>query len=111
MDKVPSFDVGDAARPSSSPLDRSLAGPMRSFKYLFAVGAMVFLCGTAVAADSEICSERLPFRSFVLRHIDMTADSEDLDQILTSARTNCPTGSKRLCKAIAQRADAALAAE
>ena len=48
------------------------------------------------------------FRHFVYRHIDGTADLDDLHQVLNNARTRCPEGSGRLCAEIALRAKAAV---
>jgi hypothetical protein len=51
------------------------------------------------------------FRRFVLKHIDSTADHRDLNQIVRSARANCPAGATSLCNAIASRAKSGLAAQ
>jgi hypothetical protein len=53
--------------------------------------------GRMVAADA-------PFRAFVLRHIDETADVAELRQIAQSARTKCPTGLIQLCAALERAA-------
>ena len=48
------------------------------------------------------------FRAFVLRHIDVTADPDELNQALNNATTQCPAGAASLCEDIAARAESAL---
>jgi hypothetical protein len=40
------------------------------------------------------------FRSFIIRHIDETADTDDLRSAQQNARRQCPVESKTLCRAI-----------
>ena len=51
------------------------------------------------------------FRMFVLKHVDSTADPDELNQILRNTRTNCPAGLKELCHAIEVRAVVAIAGQ
>jgi len=44
------------------------------------------------------------FRAFVLRHIDASADSADLEKVAGLARSQCPSGHGALCSAIARAA-------
>lgn len=60
---------------------------------------------------SALTSQDADFRTFVLKHIDSTADPEHLGQIVASAQARCPLDSKPLCSAIARGAGAALAAQ
>jgi len=63
-----------------------------------------------VLADLEHDIEKDPqFRDFVLRHIDVTSDPEDLNAIVRNATQRCPEKSAALCGAIAQAARSALA--
>ena len=47
------------------------------------------------------------FQSFMLRHIDSTALTSELDRIAHSARHQCPRSATVLCKQIAGAAEAA----
>lgn len=49
-------------------------------------------------------SKNAAFRNFVLRHIDDTADTEELKRVAYLARTQCPKGHDVLCSAIYQAA-------
>jgi hypothetical protein len=49
-------------------------------------------------------SKNPAFRTFVLRHINDTADTSDLKRIADLARTQCPKGHSVLCSAISQAA-------
>ena len=44
------------------------------------------------------------FRNFILRHIDDTADTEELKRVAYLARTQCPKGHGVLCSVISQAA-------
>jgi hypothetical protein len=55
----------------------------------------------------SLTSHDTPFRNFVLKHIDATADREELSSILKKARSNCPATAMDLCRAIEGRALAA----
>jgi hypothetical protein len=48
------------------------------------------------------------FRAFVLRHIDATADPDELNQALHNATTQCPAGAAGLCEEIVARAQSAI---
>lgn len=48
------------------------------------------------------------FRAFVLRHIDATADPDELNQALHNATTQCPAGAAGLCEDIVARARSAI---
>ena len=48
------------------------------------------------------------FRTFVLRHIDATADPKELNQTLRNAKARCPAGANLLCKEIVANATAAI---
>jgi hypothetical protein len=48
------------------------------------------------------------FISFVLRHVDATTGSDDLQSIVTKARTACPTGAKSICLKVEAAAVSAL---
>jgi hypothetical protein len=48
------------------------------------------------------------FKAFVLRHIDATVDTEDLEAVRKNADQRCPAGSEPLCASIASAAQSAL---
>lgn len=48
------------------------------------------------------------FLTFVIRHVDATADAEELKQTLRNATTRCPVGASVLCKQIGAGAAAAI---
>lgn len=48
------------------------------------------------------------FRAYVLRHIDTTLNTDDLDRIADSASTACPKGSERLCASLKEAATKAV---
>jgi hypothetical protein len=48
------------------------------------------------------------FREFVLRHIDATADTDDIEAVKENATRRCPARSSDLCAAIAAAAQSAL---
>jgi hypothetical protein len=49
-------------------------------------------------------SKNAAFRTFVLRHINDTADTSELKRVARLARTRCPNGHGVLCSAISQAA-------
>lgn len=50
-------------------------------------------------------AERHPkFQAYVLRHIDTTLDTDDLDQIANLATTACPEANKSLCASLKEAA-------
>jgi hypothetical protein len=48
------------------------------------------------------------FRLFVLRHVDASADPDDLHKVLTNATRRCPREHRALCKSVANAVKAAL---
>jgi hypothetical protein len=48
------------------------------------------------------------FEAFVLKHVNGTASSDDLNRIITSARTRCPDSSGDLCRKLEAQAGKAL---
>src|SRR5208283_720709 len=48
------------------------------------------------------------FEDFVLRHIDATANWDDISLLLSNAEEKCPASSSRLCYAIIEAGRAAL---
>jgi hypothetical protein len=48
------------------------------------------------------------FRDFILRHIDATADQDDITSLLKNVRAQCPSGSTSLCKEIEKAALSAI---
>jgi len=49
-------------------------------------------------------SKNPAFRTFVLLHINDTADTSDIKRIARLARTQCPKGQGQLCSSISQAA-------
>ncbi|WP_245982611.1 hypothetical protein [Trinickia fusca] len=45
-----------------------------------------------------------PLKAFVLRHIDTTLDTGDLDKITTLSTSSCPAGMGALCRELASAA-------
>jgi hypothetical protein len=48
------------------------------------------------------------FKAFVLRHLDATADTDDLEAVKKNATERCPAGSADLCASIAGAAQSTL---
>jgi len=48
------------------------------------------------------------FRKFVLKHVDGTLDTKDIETIKTNAKTRCPHGLQSLCADLEKQANAAL---
>lgn len=60
--------------------------------------------------DLARMAKRSPgFLAFVLKHIDASADTDQLKLIEQRATTRCPTGQSALCKSLRAAAQAALA--
>lgn len=57
---------------------------------------------------SDLAAKDSGFRSFVLRHVDISAGEDDLRRVLRSTQADCPKQSVRLCKEIAHRCKQAL---
>lgn len=53
---------------------------------------------------AELAKRDPAFRRFVLRHIDATLDTDDLDKIGALAAAQCPLGSAPLCRELRQTA-------
>ena len=49
-------------------------------------------------------STDVPFRTFVLRHIDETAGQNEFNRLVANAAVRCPRSSKATCDAILGRA-------
>jgi hypothetical protein len=48
------------------------------------------------------------FRDFILRHVDATADQDDITGLLNNVQTQCPSGSALFCKDIEKAALSAI---
>jgi len=48
------------------------------------------------------------FKNFVFRHIDETADTDDLKAIVKNAKLRCPSGKATLCKLLEHKARSSL---
>lgn len=53
---------------------------------------------------AELAKRDQAFKRFVLRHIDTTLDTDDLEKIEKLASTQCPKGSAWLCRELLQTA-------
>lgn len=53
---------------------------------------------STLALLAELAQRDPAFKRFVLRHIDATLDTDDLDKIGTLAAAQCPPGSTPLCR-------------
>lgn len=49
---------------------------------------------------STLIKRHPPLKDFVLRHIDTTLDTDDLEKIKTLSSSSCPRNTASLCKAI-----------
>ena len=58
---------------------------------------------------SHLIQSDQEFRVFVYRHIDATADTDELKRLQANAQYRCPTGSFAICQALARSAKVALA--
>jgi|SRR5471030_1401991 len=52
---------------------------------------------------NNLVSHNAAFRSYILKHIDSTLDTQDLDKIIRLSRSSCAQANEELCAAI-QRA-------
>jgi len=57
---------------------------------------------------AELAGKNAAFRAFVLRHVDSTLNTDDLEKIKENASTHCPAGLKKTCNDLARQADQAL---
>jgi hypothetical protein len=48
------------------------------------------------------------FQAFVIRHLDATLNTDDVEKIKQDAITHCPTGLRPTCIHLVKQADAAL---
>jgi hypothetical protein len=64
---------------------------------------------TSTAELSALAEARPEFRTFVLKHVDASADPAQLKQVLRRATNQCPPKTVELCNALRKSAQAALA--
>jgi hypothetical protein len=57
---------------------------------------------------NDLVSKDKDFKEFVFRHIDETADSDDLKAIIKNAKYRCPSGKRALCKSLELKARTSL---
>jgi hypothetical protein len=57
-----------------------------------------------LAEAQRLFTKDSSFQQFVLRHIDASADSAELDQIVALAKQHCPVSDKLLCNQILEAA-------
>lgn len=62
----------------------------------------------AVAELAQLVRRDSAFHSFVIRHVDASADPGDLQKVLTNATRRCPRDLLGLCGSLAAAAQAAL---
>jgi hypothetical protein len=56
----------------------------------------------------ELAAKNATFRAFVLRHLDATLNTDDLEKIEKSASARCPANLGKTCSDLAKQADQAL---
>jgi|SRR5450631_547705 hypothetical protein len=64
-----------------------------------------------LAAFRRLIQSDEGFRDFVYRHVDATADTNDLTQLLINARSKCPVGAERVCVDLVRHAKVAIAGQ
>ena len=47
------------------------------------------------------------FCGFVMKHVDATLNTDDIERIRNNSKSHCPTGLRRLCDDLAKQADSA----
>lgn len=57
---------------------------------------------------AELAGKNAAFRAFVIRHLDATLNTDDLERIKKNATTRCPPNLRNTCKDLAKQADNAL---
>jgi hypothetical protein len=57
---------------------------------------------------SFLGTKNVAFRKFVLKHVDASLDTRDLQTIKEKATTQCPDGLRSVCHDLRKQADAAL---
>ena len=56
---------------------------------------------------TQLADEDARFRAFVMQHIDATLNMDDVERIKKSAKAQCPSGLRTLCRDLAKQADSA----
>jgi hypothetical protein len=57
---------------------------------------------------AKLSGKNAAFRAFVIRHLDATLDTDDLEKIKKNATNRCPSNLRNTCKDLAKQADRAL---
>jgi hypothetical protein len=57
---------------------------------------------------ANLAEKDAAFQEFVLKHVDVTVNKDDVERIKKNADTKCPTGLRRICHDLAGQADSAL---
>jgi hypothetical protein len=57
---------------------------------------------------ASLVTKSIAFRQFVLRHIDASLDTNDLEKIKARTKTQCPQGLRVLCDDLEKQASSAL---
>ena len=57
---------------------------------------------------AELAGKDAGFRTFVIKHLDATLNTDDLERIKKNATTRCPSALGKTCKDLAKQADDAL---
>jgi hypothetical protein len=57
---------------------------------------------------AELAGKSSAFRAFVIRHVDATLNTDDLEKIKENASTHCPATLWKTCNDLAKQADQAL---
>jgi hypothetical protein len=57
---------------------------------------------------AELATKDHDFLRFVERHVDATNDEQDLQKIKAEAKTQCPSGLRKICDDLSKEADSAL---
>ena len=56
----------------------------------------------------QLAGKDAAFREFVIRHLDATLNTDDVERIRNMATTHCPPGLRKTCIELAKQADDAL---
>jgi len=59
---------------------------------------------TGLETLKKLTSSDQDFYTFVLRHIDATADKSEIEMIITNSSMHCPESAKAMCTAIGEAA-------
>jgi hypothetical protein len=57
---------------------------------------------------AELAGKNAAFRAFVIRHVDATLNTDDLEKIKENASMHCPANLRKTCNELAKTADQAL---